>query len=614
MKNGNVFRMLAIAFILPVLLVVLIGTPALAAPVIAVSPTSGAVGTVVEITGTNFDSYIGDDIYIYFDNDEIADSPLIVPETGSFSFNFTIPADADAGTHWVRAKTKRDMELAKSLFSVNEAEIELAPRTGVIGSSVTVVGRGFNADKMVTFYLDNRTKGKLGTVMAGPDGEFSYSFTVPGCIAGEHMIFAENVEDSSAEAEFEVLPMATLSPASGAMGSILTISGSGFGNRNAVAIFFATTIVTYAKTNAYGSFEVAFNVPNMAPGSYEVTAEDDDGNTDKVEFTITTGASLNRTTGNIGTELAVTGTGFTAGGTVTIKYDDTEIGAFRAGGNGDFKATFTVPVSKYGSHVITVGDGVSTKQLTFVVESEAPPVPVTLLPGDGGEAKAVAGFDWEDVYDPSLPVNYRFQIASDQDFSSIVLDKEGLTESEYALAAEENLAAVEKEAPYYWRVKSTDGASNESPWSSPWSFYVTAPPVPMLLLPINDSEAEAAAFFDWEDVTSLSPPVTYRLQVASDEDFSSMVLEKDGLAGSEYTMTEEEKLSAVKKEVPYYWRVKAVDGAANESEWAAPWSFYVGFAFVLPAWAMYLLIGIGALLVGFVAFLVGRRTAYYQQQ
>ena len=614
MKNGKVFRILAIAFILPMLLVALMGTPALAAPVITVSPTSGAVGTVVEITGTNFDSYKGDDIYIYFDSDEVADSPLVVPETGSFSFEFTIPADADAGAHWVRAKTERGVELVKSLFTVDETEIELAPRTGVVGTSVTIVGRGFNADKMVGFYLDNRIKGKLGSVMAGPDGEFSYSFIVPGCIAGEHTIFAENAEDNSAEADFEVLPMVTLSPTSGAMGSILTVRGAGFGNRDAVAIFFKSAIVTYAKSNDYGSFEVAFNVPNMAPGSYEVIAEDDDGNTDKAEFTITTGASLSQTTGNIGTELTVAGTGFTVGGTVNIKYDEVSIGAIRTGGNGDFKATFTVPVSKYGSHIVTVSDGVNARQMTFVVESEAPPVPIMLLPGDGSEAKAAAGFDWEDVYDSSPPINYRFQIASDQNFSSIVLDKKGLTESEYALAAEEGLVAVEKEAPYYWRVKSTDGASNESQWSSPWSFYVAAPPVPMLLLPINVSEAEAMAFFDWEDVTSLSPPVTYRLQVASDKNFSSIVLEKDGLAGSEYTITEEEKLAAVKKEVPYYWRVKAVDGAANESEWAAPWSFYVGLAFALPGWAMYLLIGIGALLVGFVAFLVGRRTAYYQQQ
>ena len=614
MKNGKVFRILAIAFIVSILPVGLIGTPVLAAPIVSVSPTSGAVGTVVEITVTNFDSYVGDDIYIYFDNEEIADSPLVVPEAGSFSFNFVIPADADPEVHWIRVKSDLGSTLAKTLFTVLETEIELAPKAGVVGTSVTVVGKGFYADKMVDFYFDNRTRGKLGTAVTSPTGEFSYSFVIPGCIAGEHMIFAEDAEGNSAEVEFEVLSLVTLSPTSGAIGSILTVSGSGFNNRDAVAVFFEGAVVTYAKTSDYGSFEVAFNVPAMVPGSYDVRAEDEDGNTDKAEFTITTGAGLNQTTGNIGTEVTVTGTGFAIGGTVTIRYDDVEIGAFRAGGNGDFKATFTVPVSKYGSHVITVGDGVSTKRLTFVVESEAPPVPITLLPSDTGEARAAASFDWEDVYDPSSPVNYRLQVGPDQNFSSVILDERGLIESEYTLAEAEKLAAVAKETPYYWRIKSMDGASNESPWSSPWSFYVAAPPVPMLLLPINDGEAEAATFFDWEDVTSLSPPVTYQLQVASDENFSSIVLEKDGLAGSEYTVTEEEKLTAVKKEVPYYWRVKAVDSAASESEWTAPWSFSVGFAFTLSGWVMYLLIGIGVLLAGFVAFLVGRRTAYYQQQ
>jgi len=67
MKNGEVFRILAIAFIVPLLLVMLMGAPVLAAPIVSVSPTSGAVGTEVEIAGTNFDSYVGDDIYIYFD-------------------------------------------------------------------------------------------------------------------------------------------------------------------------------------------------------------------------------------------------------------------------------------------------------------------------------------------------------------------------------------------------------------------------------------------------------------------------------------------------------------------------------------------------------------------
>jgi len=60
-----------------------------------------------------FDSYVGDDIYIYFDNDEIADSPLVVPETGSFSFNFVIPADADPEVHWIRVKSDLGSTLAK---------------------------------------------------------------------------------------------------------------------------------------------------------------------------------------------------------------------------------------------------------------------------------------------------------------------------------------------------------------------------------------------------------------------------------------------------------------------------------------------------------------------
>jgi hypothetical protein len=190
-----------------------------------------------------------------------------------------------------------------------------------------------------------------------------------------------------------------------------------------------------------------------------------------------------------------------------------------------------------------------------------------------------------------------------------VLEKK-LTGSEYTLTREEKLAAVKRESPYYWSVKAIDGAANESEWSAPGSFYVAAPPAPALLLPEMDSKADAEVYFDWEDVTDLSPPITYHLQVAVDQNFASMVLEKTGLTKSEYTVSQEEKLAAVKKEVPYHWRVRAIDSADNEGEWSVPGSFYVGFVF--PSWAIYALIGFAALAIGFLAFLLGRRTAYYQ--
>ena len=135
--------------------------------------------------------------------------------------------------------------------------------------------------------------------------------------------------------------------------------------------------------------------------------------------------------------------------------------------------------------------------------------------------------------------------------------------------------------------------------------------MPMLLLPEVVTTREAETYFDWEEVTDPSG-VTYTLQIASDEDFTSIVLEKKDLTNSEYTLTEEEKLEPGDKKAIYYWRVKAIDGASNESGWTTPGSFLVGFAFAfdMPNWALYLLIGLGGLGLFFSGFWLGKRTAY----
>lgn len=611
MKKGKTIRILAVAVLLSLLMMAVPGTPALAAPVITVSPDSGAVGTMVTVTGTNFESYRGDDIFFFFDSEEI--TTLAVPQTGSFSFSFNIPGGAEPGNHWIRAKYKSDT-LVSVLFTVPEIKIELDREMGSVGTELTIIGEGFAADKVVTFYYYNRTRETLDTQPAASTGEFSYSFTIPESPAGMHRITVENAEGNFAEAEFRVIPSIILSPNTGAVGEILTVSGNGFGSRRDVAIYFKYDEVAYAKTSGYGKFEVAFfNVPAVKLGTYYVKVEDEDGNAVKTEFTVITGASLDKAVGSVGTELSVSGTGFAVGSMVTVKYDDIIVAVVIADIDGTFQDAFRVPASRYGDHTVTVTDEVNTRQLTFTMESEAPPVPGLLSPGDNREIKADAYFDWADVTDLSPPVTYHFQVAPDKDFNSIVLEKEGLTGSEYILSEEERLAAVKREAPYCWRVKATDGAGNESEWSTPWSFYVAAPPAPALLLPEMETKAEARTYFDWEDVTNLSPPITYYLQVASDKDFKSIVLEKEGLADSEYALPEEEKLPAAKKEAPYHWRVKAVDNVANEGEWSAPGSFYVGFTFALPGFVVYTLVGLGVLVVGFLAFWLGRRTAYIQE-
>jgi len=138
-----------------------------------------------------------------------------------------------------------------------------------------------------------------------------------------------------------------------------------------------------------------------------------------------------------------------------------------------------------------------------------------------------------------------------------------------------------------------------------------APWAPALLLPEANTKSSARARFVWEEVDDPSG-VTYLLQVATKESFAanSIVLEKTELAGAEYTVTEAEALEPSTREAPHYWRVKAIDGAANETAWSAVGSFYVGSSFTLSPTMRNVLIGLGVGGAVALGIWIGRRTAY----
>ncbi len=602
---------LPLVIILPLLAVFILSTPVLAAPLITLSPTSGAMGTEVTITGTNFDSYKGDSIAITFDTVEIPSSPLTVPDTGTFTVMFTIPAGTEAGRHWfeVTTTTGTIAVLAKSFFIIENAEITLDIADGIVGTDVIVNGTGFSAGYTVTVYYHNVIGEKLGTVVASDTGTFSYPFTIPLSTAGEHKIMAENAAGNVAETSFEVIPSVTLNHSSGSPGSLLKVSGTGFGFRSQVSIDFGIYTVASARTDEYGSFSVEFNIPQVNAAVYNVKAEDALGNLDKAPFNTIAGASLSQSIGSVGDKLTINGIGFKAGAPITIDFDDLRVATASADNNGVFAAAFSIPVKESGDHVVKVSDGVTTKLFTFSIESEAPPVPELLLPDTDSETRAEAYLDWQDVTDTSMPVIYSLQLATDRNFSGIVIEKYKLVDSEYTLSEDEWLDAGSAPVSYYWRVKATDSAGNESEWAAA-SFIVSAPPAPELIQESAESEYEDTVFLNWQDVASLSPPINYTLQIASDLNFTTAVLEKTALSDSEYFLSEEEELELFTKDEPYYWRVKAIDSAYNESEWATPASFTIIAPFKWPGWATYVLIGIGVIIIVYLAFRYGRRTAF----
>jgi len=126
-------------------------------------------------------------------------------------------------------------------------------------------------------------------------------------------------------------------------------------------------------------------------------------------------------------------------------------------------------------------------------------------------------------------------------------------------------------------------------------------------------KVKTPVIFDWEEVTAAAEPVSYTLQVATDDDFAkaSIVLEETGLSLSEYVATEAESLELAERETAYYWRVRAIDAADSEGEWTGVGQFYVSKPFSFPKWAIYTLLGLGGLVLFAVGYWMGRRTAYY---
>jgi len=474
MKYSRVLVILSVAIALSLLLVVIPSKPALAAPLLTLSPNTGAVGTSVTITGTNFGSYIGDSLSISFNNVEIADSPKTIPASGTFEARFDIPGNAPPGNTWVTVSGPISSILARAPFLVQEAEIRLDVYEGSVGTPVTVTGQGFYADQTVVFYYSHDgLKEKLTTETAGPVGECRSQFTIPASSAGKQKIMVESPQGQSAVADFRVIPSAALSVSSGMAGDIVTVTGTGFGSGSEISVYLTTRKVAYANTDQYGSFQGTFRVPTMNSGVYDVRVQDEDGNAYKLQFALVSDITINTTTGGVGTELVIGGSGFDADGTVTVMYDDLEVASTIIDDKGAFSVAFDVPTSDAGSHVITISDGTNTREFDFAMESEPPPAPA-LVPVTDVTAESTLQFQWEEVDDLSLPVSYSLQIASDEDFATITLEKQGLTGTECTLTEGEMLKPTRKATPYYWRVKATDSAANESEWSTTESFNVTS--------------------------------------------------------------------------------------------------------------------------------------------
>jgi len=511
-KYNRFFRILVVAVVLSLLMLAIPAIPTSAAAVISLSVEKGGVGDKITVEGSGFtpstppdnlhayDIYFssdaleaGEEITYYIHHYELVKPYVYTDDRGTFSKVIEIPAVLSDGDETIAVQggsyyfyiTDEGHEEIKAYVEFTVIGVnELNPESGPVGTEVEISGVGFDAnDNILVSYDSDRLDVVSGDRRFKSNGTFISRVEIPESTAGEHTLTVEDEGGHSGQVQFTVEPKITLSPVSASTGEELTITGTGFGDGADIVVYFAGDVVYITgdyDTNERGGFVASFEVPQIEPGSYLVEVEDSAFSSASATLEVGPGLAISPVTSlaspaNVGDTVELSGDGFLPRHELTIIYtSDPVTFTTESLEDGSFEYSFTVPPSAAGEHTISVTDDTSTKTVLIFVESTPPEAPAPLLPEMDTKAKSKAEFDWGDVTDDSLPMTYELQVATNSQFTadSILVSKIGLTTSTYTLSDEEKLESTSEEAPYYWRVRAKDGASNPSDWSSGSRFIV----------------------------------------------------------------------------------------------------------------------------------------------
>lgn len=447
---------------------------------IDVTPKNGPPGTDVTVSGHDFAEDTLVDIYYYETGYGTQIATGWTDSSGDFTLHFTIP-EGPTGPYEVVADV--GYTSVSTYFTVRPG-LTVAPEAGPVGTAVAVTGQGFAKNEaditLMYYYLSGSYKTVGSNIVANANGSWQASFTVPASARGEHKLDAEGAVSKLYEVKdviFRVTAEISIDKPSGFVGDTITMTGAKFapGEKGIDILFDGLTVVTDIKADGEGDWEATFQVPDMPAGEYSITAEGDQTKREdliELSFQIGPHILLSAYQGHAGMDLTVTGHGFAAGQDVEITYDDSQLATAQTDANGDFEASLVVPKSGHGEHKIAAGyDGENHANAIFTMESSAPAAPTLISPPSssrlGFTGSMTPTFQWSQVSDDS-GVLYSLQVATSDDFtaSSVVASVTDLTEATYTLP--EALPY----GTYYWTVRATDGADNESDWTAARPFRV----------------------------------------------------------------------------------------------------------------------------------------------
>jgi hypothetical protein len=551
------------------LCLVFISVLCLVAPVQAagMTPTAGVVGTTVTISDLASGSYS-----IKWDGVEVKEGTL----TSGGSVTFTVP-DACGGNHAVTVENPIGTQVFSASFSVLPS-MDVSSNSVFTGDSITVEGKGFaDAESNIKVTYDD-TDVETG-ISASSKGSWDATFSVPSSTKGSHTVDASGGTTKAADVPdvtLTVNPKIALSPASGGVGTSVTVTGTGFGkDEGSIKVTYdGTDAKTGVSADSKGSWKVTFAVPSSVKGVHTMDASGastEASDVPDVTFFVASAVKVKPESGYVDDSITIDGCGF--GGSesgITVMLDGNVIKSdVTANSEGCWTTSLAIPACAGGTHFVdaysasTAANDVADAKLTVLSK-------VVIEPAEG-----YVGCDIM-VTGTGFGINKELTIKYD----NVAVVTKLATDANGGFQA--NLEVPKSTGGGHNVIAADAGGASAS---SVFTMETTPPSLPQIVSPKDGGRVglfdRAAPTFKWTDVSDPSG-VYYSLQVSSQSDFATTVLSKEDLVEPKYTLTDDEALLRGK----YYWRIKAIDGAGNDSGWSESVLVKVG---LMPLWAFILI-------------------------
>jgi YD repeat-containing protein len=324
----------------------------------SLSPTSGAVGASVTITGTSFGpNQAAGSSTVTFNG-----TPATATAWASTSITVTVPSGATTGNAVVTASGNASSGTSFTVLPTPSITV-LSRASGVVGAAVTITGVNFGASQGSGTLTFNGTTATITSWSAT-----SIVTSVPsGATTGNVVVYASGVNSNGPS--FTVLAAAnisSLSRTSGYVGIPVTVTGTNFGSSQTAAGGAVSFNGTTATITSWTSTSIGTLVPSGATtGNVVVTANG--GTSNGVSFSVAspTITSLSPTSGAVSASVTITGTNFgSSQGASTITFGGTSATVSSWGAT---SITASVPTGASTGNVLVTVSGVPSNGAVFAV-------------------------------------------------------------------------------------------------------------------------------------------------------------------------------------------------------------------------------------------------------